>query len=139
MDNVLVDFRSSFKFLDTDIKTKFHGNLDNVPNIFSKMTPLEGAIESYIRLSDKYDTYILSTAPWDNPTAWSDKLKWVKHYIGEKAKKRLILSHNKHLNLGEYLIDDRPKNGASEFKGEWLHFGEDGVYKTWEDIVDYLL
>lgn len=139
MDNVLVDFPSAFKFLDSATKKNFLGNEDEIPNIFSKMRPLDGSIDAYNRLSDKYDTYILSTAPWNNPTAWSDKLKWVQKYLGEKAKKRLILSHNKQLNLGDYLIDDRPNNGASEFKGEWLHFGEKGIYKKWENIIDYLL
>ena len=61
------------------------------------------------RLKDKYDIYILSTAPWDNPSAWSDKLEWVKRYLGEVCYKRLILSHHKNLNAGDYLIDDRKK------------------------------
>ncbi|NCG08090.1 MAG: 2-C-methyl-D-erythritol 4-phosphate cytidylyltransferase, partial [Verrucomicrobia bacterium] len=60
----------------------------------------------------RFDSYILSTAPWGNPTAWSDKLEWVKKHLGEVAKKRLILSHNKQLNKGDYLIDDRSRNGA---------------------------
>ena len=40
------------------------------------MQPNEGAIDAMNRLKDKYDIYILSTAPWDNPSAWSDKLEW---------------------------------------------------------------
>ena len=139
MDNVLVDFPSAFKFIDSKTKNNFLGNEDEIPNIFSKMMPLNGSIDAYNRLSDKYDTYILSTAPWNNPSAWGDKLKWVQKYLGENAKKRLILSHNKQLNFGDYLIDDRPHNGAKEFKGEWLHFGKNGIYKNWSDIFDYLL
>jgi 5'-nucleotidase len=27
--------------------------------------------------------------------------------------------------MGDYLIDDRLKNGAGEFKGELIHFGTD--------------
>ena len=81
----------------------------------------------------------MSTAPCNNPSSWSDKLEWVKKYLGEKSKKKLILSHNKHLNIGDFLIDDRPNNGAKNFKGEWLHFGKDGQYKNWQDIIDYLI
>jgi len=58
--------------------------------------------------------------------------------LASPAYKRLILSHNKHLNYGDYLIDDRPNNGAKDFQGEWLHFGEDGIYKTWPEVMDYL-
>ena len=102
------------------------------------MKPLRGALEAFRKLSQKYDTYILSTAPWNNPTAWSDKLLWVKRYLGKYAYKRLILSHNKNLNFGDYLIDDRLANGAGDFKGELIQFGSE-KFKTWEDVLDYLL
>jgi hypothetical protein len=36
------------------------------------------------------------------------------------------------------LIDDRDANGAKYFQGEWLHFGEAGIYKTWAEVMDYL-
>ena len=35
----------------------------------------------------------------------------------------MILSHHKNLNQGDYLIDDRTKNGAGKFQGEHVHFG----------------
>ena len=138
MDNVLVDFKSGINRLNKDEKKKFFDNYDEAPGIFSKMLPMPQAISSYEILSKKYDTYILSTAPWNNPTAWSDKLLWVKKYLGKYAYKRLILSHNKNLNYGDYLIDDRKNNGAENFKGELIQFGTE-KFKNWEDILDYLL
>ena len=101
------------------------------------MDPMEGAIEAYTLLAQKFDTYILSTAPWDNPTAWTDKLLWVKKYLGEVAYKRLILSHHKNLNHGDFLIDDRPNNGARDFGGEWVHFGSEGL-ENWEQVVKHM-
>lgn len=63
---------------------------------------------------------MLSTAPWHNPSAWSDKVKWIQHYFGEEKGsalyKRLILSHHKNLNQGDYLIDDRTKMVLANFK-----------------------
>ena len=115
-----------------------YNNYDEVPGIFSLMNPMPNAIESYQKLSKTYDTYILSTAPWNNPTAWSDKLLWVKRYLGKYAYKRLILSHNKNLNFGDYLIDDRLANGAGDFKGELIQFGSE-KFKTWKDVLNYLL
>ena len=120
MDNVLVDFKSGINNLSEKDKKKYIDNYDEVPRIFSLMNPMPNAIESYQKLSKTYDTYILSTAPWNNPTAWSDKLLWVKRYLGKYAYKRLILSHNKNLNFGDYLIDDRLANGAGDFKGELI-------------------
>ena len=42
------------------------------------MKPVEGAIEAYQELTRHFEVYILSTAPWNNPSAWADKLLWVK-------------------------------------------------------------
>jgi 5'(3')-deoxyribonucleotidase len=98
---------------------------------------MPGAVEAFKELSEKFDTYILSTSPWANPSAWSDKLIWVKNYLGPSANKRLILSHHKNLNAGDFLIDDRTKNGVNEFKGEHLHFGTP-KFPDWNAVVAYL-
>jgi hypothetical protein len=39
---------------------------------------------------------------------------------------------------GDYLIDDRPKHGASSFEGEWIEFGSE-AFPDWPTVVDYLL
>ena len=137
MDNVLVDFASAFPKLSSEILTEYDSRLDDVPDIFSLMEPMPGAVEAFKELSEKFDTYILSTSPWANPSAWSDKLIWVKNYLGPSANKRLILSHHKNLNSGDFLIDDRTKNGVNEFKGEHLHFGTP-KFPDWNAVVDYL-
>lgn len=138
MDNVLVDFKSGIDQLDEAAKKRYHGKLDEVPGIFSKMLPVEGALESFNELSRVFDTYILSTAPWENPSAWSDKLNWVKKYMGESAYKRLILTHHKNLNEGDFLVDDRDDNGAGEFNGEFIQFGK-GEFPDWKSVRDYLI
>jgi len=74
MDNVLVDFSSGIARLSSEIVAEFSGNLDEVPGIFSQMDPMPGAIEAFSELATRFDTYILSTAPWENPSAWSDEM-----------------------------------------------------------------
>lgn len=138
MDNVLVNFQSGIDALSEKLKKQYAGCYDRVPNIFSKMQPNEGAIDAINCLKNKYDIYILSTAPWDNPSAWSDKLEWVKRYLGEVCHKRLILSHHKNLNAGDYLIDDRKKNGAANFKGKLILFGSE-QFPNWKSVAKYLL
>lgn len=137
MDGVLVDFESGINALPLSEKEKYIGQYDNAPNIFGLMQPIPGAINAFNTLTQYYDVYILSTAPYDNPSAWADKLLWVKHYLGASAYKRLILSHNKHLNMGDYLIDDRTANGADRFKGELILYGSD-KFPTWGHITEYL-
>lgn len=138
MDNVLVDFPRGVDQLSEDIKKEYEGDLDEVPNFFRNLPPVEGAIEGFHRLSEHYDTYILSTAPWRNPSAWIDKLLWVQEHLPEVGHKRLILSHNKHLHRGDYLIDDRTANGAGEFPGEHIHYGQE-PFTDWEAVLDYLI
>jgi len=138
MDNVLVDFKTGIAKLSPDDIIKYEGRYDEVPHIFSKMEPMENAIESYIKLCSKFDTYILSTSPWENATALNDKLDWVKKYLGKHAYKRLILSHNKHLNHGDYLIDDREKNGADRFVGELILFAGER-FPDWNAVIEYLI
>ena len=138
MDNVLVDFPSGIAKLDEATKEIYKDNYDEVPGIFSLMDPLPDAITSFNLLADKYDTYILSTAPWKNPSAWSDKVLWVQKHLGEKAFKRLIISHHKNMNKGHYLIDDREKNGAMEFDGELIKFGSD-EFSDWQTVLQYLM
>ena len=138
MDNVLVDFQSGIDALAPEDKEAYMGTYDNCPHIFSKMVPIKGAIESFKRLSAVYDTYILSTSPWDNPTALNHKLEWIKCYLGDVAYKRAIFTHHKHLNKGDYLIDDRTKNGADRFEGELIQFGSDR-FPDWDAVLAYLL
>ena len=102
------------------------------------MDPMPGALEAYRELVNHYDVYILSTSPWENDTAPGHKLQWVKKHLGQPAYKRLILSHHKHLNIGDYLIDDRLANGADRFPGEHIHFGTER-FPDWDAVKGYLV
>ncbi len=137
MDNVLVDFPSGIARLPKEIVQAYEGRLDEVPGIFALMDPIPEAVESFSELANLFDAYVLSTSPWENPSAWSDKLQWVKRHLGQPAHKRLILSHHKQLNSGHFLVDDRTKNGADRFVGEHILFGSER-FPDWNTVTDYL-
>ena len=143
MDNVLVDFVSGTNRISEEQKLEYENRLDEVPGIFSLMDPMPGALAAYRTLSQHFDVYILSTAPWLNASAWADKNAWVRTHLGEAkgepAHKRLILSHHKNLNRGDFLVDDRPKrNGADKFQGELVVFGS-SEFPDWAAVTPYLL
>jgi 5'(3')-deoxyribonucleotidase len=142
MDNVLVDFPHGIECLSEEDKIKYEGNYDECPNIFSLMRPIPNALESYRLLAQNFDTYILSTSPWRNPSAWLHKLEWVQKHLGDQpgdpAYKRLILTHHKNLNKGDFLIDDRDANGARDFEGEHIWFGTP-KFPDWIAVMDYLM
>jgi len=137
MDNVLVDFRSGLMGLPANMLREYQEHEDDIPGIFSRMMPMPGAIQAFNELTCLFDTYILSTAPWRNPSAWSDKVIWIQKYLGEVAHKRLILTHHKDLNQGDFLIDDRLKHGVDRFRGEHIHFGSE-QFPNWSVVTGYL-
>lgn len=143
MDGVLVDFKSGVKKLDPVVRVRNNGDWDEVPHIFSLMEPMPGAVEAFHTLAKHFDVYILTTSPWNNPTACNDKLDWVKRYLGgeknDPAYKRLIISHHKDMNKGDILIDDRPtKNGADKFEGLVIPFGS-AQFPDWSSVLGYLV
>ena len=141
MDGVLVDLAAKIATYSQDVidACQLDDSIDRLPDLFLATPPMAGAVDAFDKFvkSDKYDVYILSTAPWDNPDAWMQKRKWVMKHLGDGAYKRLILSHNKHLNMGDYLVDDRTKNGAGNFTGELIQFGTD-KFPDWDSVLDYL-
>ena len=143
MDNTLVDFASAFPHVDKRMLRAYEDDCDDIPGIFAFMQPMPGAIEAVHTLSERYDIYVLSTAPWDNPSAWSDKLRWIHRNFGSEPGsvlyKRLVLSHHKDLNRGAILVDDRPhRNGAAEFEGIVVPFGYP-KFPDWTSVVDWLM
>lgn len=142
MDNVSVDFPHGIECLSDSDRLAFKDNYDECPDIFSLMRPIPDALESYRLLAENFDTYILSTAPWKNPSAWIHKLEWVQKYFGsgkdDPVYKRLILTHHKNLNRGNFLVDDRPNNGAVNFEGGWIQFGSE-KFPDWKTVREYLM
>ncbi|MBR5892635.1 MAG: hypothetical protein IKZ37_03215 [Bacteroidaceae bacterium] len=138
MDGVLVDFQSGVDKLSPEVQKKYKGRIDEVPGIFALMDPIPGAREAVRLLAKHYDVYILTTSPWNNPTAASDKVEWVKRHMDGLFHKRIIITHHKELCQGDYLIDDNSKNGAAEFQGEWIHLGSER-FPDLDSILHYLL
>ena len=140
LDGVIADFDKGKKEHPLGNITPYIGRPDKLPRVYKNLEPIENSIESVNKLLNhtSYDVYFLSTAPWDNPEAWTHKRLWIAKYFDEKLiRKRLILSHHKQLLIGSYLIDDRPYNGASDFKGKWIRFGSK-EFPNWKSVLDYL-
>ena len=150
MDGVLVNLQSEIdKFfkLNPQLKERYKNNPDHIQGLFRNPPPIEGAIEAVKKLheSGKYELFIATSAPWGNPMSASDKRFWIEDHFGKIFHKKMFVTHRKDLLMGDYLIDDRTKNGAGEFSGELLQFGvnwetgKEGPYPNWESILEYLL
>jgi 5'-nucleotidase len=150
MDGVLVDLSKEFeKFYEEHpfLRERYKKCPDHIHGIFRNPPPIEGAIEAVKKLAEsgKYELIIATAAPWGNPESASDKRYWIERYFGKLFYKKMVVTHRKDLLAGDYLIDDRIKNGAGEFRGELLRFGWSyetetwNEYPTWESILNKLL
>ena len=128
MDGVLVE--------KEDLKEQWDENRLK-QGFFLAKSPLEGALDSFNLLSKNADVYILSTPVWDNPHSWIEKRLWVEQHLGNEAKKKLILTHNKSLNIGKLLVDDSVDHGVEKFRGIVLQFGS-REYPNWKSILKSL-
>lgn len=153
MDGVLVNFQSGIDKLDKATKRKYaddpstssgqvrKAHYDDVPGIFSTMDPMPGALDAVRALQAMgYDLYILSTAPWGNPSAWADKVAWVTKHLDDVFHKKMIITHCKGLlaaQEGAYLIDDRTGHGASDFGERHIQFGTER-FPDWASVVEFL-
>lgn len=151
MDNVLVDFKSGLERVAPEVKAQYEADengkqhYDDIPGLFSLMDPMPGAVEAVEALaaSGKYELYVLSTAPWGNPSAWTDKARWIqKHFKSDKPGgvfyKRLILSHHKNMCVqpNAWLIDDREAHGSVCFGPRFIHFGSE-KFPNWDAVVAF--
>lgn len=142
MDGVLADFHTKRDNLPQQIKDAYEGRADLIPNFFRDLPLIPGAKEAMKVLNKHFDVYILSTPPWGNPTAWGDKRLWIGEHFPYMWKK-MILSHNKGLMKGEWLIDDTDYRGQKDFvnsKGEkaHIHFGKPDL-ENWDKVMDYIM
>ena len=140
LDGVVADFVSAVNTHTERANPIYKEHPDKIPNIFRDLSPIAGAIKAVNQLleSPLYEVFIISTAPWNNPSAWTDKRLWLVDHFGDRINRRLILTHRKDLVKGDILIDDRPNNGAKDFDGEWIQFGDE-TYPNWQIVLDYLL
>jgi 5'-nucleotidase len=75
MDGVLVDLDSAIlrrrdyanDRIDVEIVQEYTDRLAEIPGIFSLTEPMPEAIESFLTLTTRFDTYIISTSTLENP------------------------------------------------------------------------
>ena len=139
MDGVIADFHGAIKVHPLANDPNYKSEPDHIPNIFRDLKPIEGAIDAIKRLTSlpNYEIYILTTAPWGNPDAWTHKRLWIEEHFGTLLKKKVIISHHKNLLKGDFLIDDRTANGVDNFEGRHIHFGWNYEGNLWNPYPDW--
>ena len=137
MDDVLCDF--------TGLKEKM---LRKAPAIaypqsqygfYESLEPIQGGIAamSFFLNVPLYNPYILTAPSVLNPLCYTEKRIWVEKHLGMEFVNRLIISPDKSLLKGDYLIDDCSEGrGQENFEGKLIKFGSD-EFPNWQTVIKY--
>lgn len=124
MDGVICDYKKNYlthiaKNPDLKYPQSQYG-------FFLELEPIPGSIEAVLKLSSLCDVWILTAPSTPNPMSYAEKNYWVKKYLGEEYVSKLIMSPNKSLLKGDYLIDDNEwTNWQGDFEGELILIGSE--------------
>lgn len=107
---------------------------------FAGLPEIEGGVEAVKALiaHEKYDPYILTAPSVANPLCYTEKRIWIEEKFGLPFVNKLVISPNKSLLKGHYLIDDNiVGKGQDVFEGELIHFGQ-ARFPDWQAVREYL-
>jgi 5'-nucleotidase len=96
-------------FENIEIK-KFILKTYTLPGMFLYPQPIRGSIEAMRCLADHFNIFLCSSpfsGKHDADHVWTEKVQWVRKYLGERWVDRLILTRDKTVISGEILIDDK--------------------------------
>lgn len=136
MDGVLCNFYKAAKQALTDNPSQKYPQ--SQWGFFLKLEEIEGAIEGFRKLQEKYDVWILTRPSFRNVNCYTEKAQWVWDHLGLDVLEKTIMSPDKSLLKGDYLIDDQGNAGQENFEGEWIHFKTE-KFPDWKSVVDYLM
>lgn len=114
---------------------------------FLEIPPIEGALEAIKILAVKNEVFICTAPYFSSEHCVGEKFEWVRKYLGEKWLAHTIISKDKTLVRGDYLIDDKPIITGVK-RPTWEHIIFDAPYNreikdkrrivNWQTIYDVL-
>ena len=127
MDNTIVDYSASIavelqrnypnvKVTSDNWQTlqlnDLHYNrkkIQSQPQFFKKLKPMNGALKALKEMEhDGYSVFIVSSPSISGNSCHSEKCEWMKLHFGDKWARRLVLTKDKTIVIGDVLIDDKP-------------------------------
>lgn len=81
----------------------------HAPGFFRALYPMDGAVDGARALRRQGHEVFICTAPLLNhATCAAEKIEWVRAHLGDEFAARVIITRDKTLIHGDYLVDDRP-------------------------------
>lgn len=106
---------------------------------FIELPEIEGGVSTVIKLSEFFDVWFLTAPSTHNPMSYAEKNYWIRTHFSQSWCDKLIISPNKGLLRGDYLIDDNLSGrGQDTFQGTLIHYGSE-QFKDWDKVNRYLM
>lgn len=122
---VPVEKRQTFYIAD-DYPEEFKADvrlIHNSPGFIANLPPIPGGIEAVLEMKRQGHIVKICTSPLTrNIDSMKEKHDWVQRHLGRDWVKNLIITSDKTMVAGDYLIDDKP-----EITGVMV--------PTWEHII----
>lgn len=80
----------------------------NSPGFYRNFPPIEGAIDAVKELAEYYDVFICTSPAKKYHNCILEKFQWIEEHFGHEWTQRIILTRDKTLVKGKYLVDDKP-------------------------------
>lgn len=105
------------------------------PGFFATFPQVTAAVASVHKLYNMgYDVFICTAPLSSNPTCATEKRDWIRRCLGTEWIKRMVITDDKTIVQGTFLLDDKPKVKGVVPNPTWEHI----VYGTPsnEDVKD---
>ncbi|WP_414648890.1 5' nucleotidase, NT5C type [Dokdonella sp.] len=146
---IRADQRKTFRVRD-DYPLDLRAQVDAIyhaPSFYRDLAPIAGAVEGAKAMLNAGIDVRICTSPLDAYRhCVPEKYEWVERYLGHEFVRRIVVTKDKSLILGDVLIDDNPEIPVSR-PPAWCHVVYDQPYngnhvgprvtwKSWEAILD---
>jgi 5'-nucleotidase len=135
-----------------NFEKKYHElmrGIDGKKNFYLNLEPIDGAIESLKKMfSDKRLEIFICTSPKKiHNFCVQEKYDWVKKHLGQEFVEKIIMTRDKTLIHGNFLIDDKVEITGKNKNPTWEHLLFDRTYnqhvsskkrffwENWEEII----
>ena len=125
-----IEHRKTFYIRDDypeELKDKVE-EIYHAPEFYRNLPPVLGSVDAVRNLVDLGLDVRICTSPltrYENCVL--EKYQWVERYLGREFTKKIILTKDKTIVKGRYLIDDRPTIEGKSL-AEWEHIIFDCSY-----------
>ena len=115
---------------------------------FRDMVPVPGAKEALEEMREMgFEVFICSSPLSTYQNCVLEKYEWVEKHLGPSWVRQLILTKDKTMIKGDFLVDDKPLISGAQDPPEWEHILYDRPYNrgtdrrriTWDSWRDILL